>query len=128
MPIERPQPDGLQDTPLYRQVIKAGNTVYIAGQIAVDQDGQIVGRGDVTAQATQVFENLGKALAAAGADWSHLVKITVYVTDAGLRDPIREARRRYLGSPDPVVSTFVVVAALALPELLIEIEGIAVLD
>jgi len=60
--------------------------VYIAGQIAVGQDGQIVGRGDVTAQATQVFENLGKALAAAGADWSHLVKITVYVTDAGLRE------------------------------------------
>ncbi len=127
MPIERLQPDGLQDTPLYRQAIKAGNTVYIAGQIAVDQDGQIVGRGDVTAQATQVFENLSKALAAAGADWSHLVKITVYVTDAGLRDPVREVRRRYLGSPDPVVSTFVVVAALALPELLIEIEGIAVL-
>ena len=67
--------------------------MYSAGQIAVDQDGQIVGRGDVTAQATQVFENLGKALAAAGADWSHLVKITVYVTDAGLRDPIREVRR-----------------------------------
>ena len=86
-----------------------------------------MGRGDVTAQATQVFENLSKALAAAGADWSHLVKITVYVTDAGLRDPVREVRRRYLGSPDPVVSTFVVVAALALPELLIEIEGIAVL-
>jgi len=128
MPIERIQPHGLQNSPLFTHVIKAGNTVYVAGQIAVGQDGQIVGRGDVTAQANQVFENLQKALAAVGADLSHLVKITIYATDAGFRDPIRDVRQRYLGSPDPVTSTFVVVAGLALPELLVEIDGVAVLD
>ncbi len=128
MPLERIQPHGLQDSPLFTHVVKAGNTVYIAGQVAVDQDGQIVGRGDVTAQSTQVFENIQTALAAAGADLSHLVRITIYATDAGFRDPIRDVRRRYLGSPDPVASTFIVVAGLALPELLVEIDGVAVLD
>jgi len=128
MPIERIQPHGLQDSPLFTHVIKAGNTVYIAGQIAVDHDGHVVGRGDITAQATQVFENLQTALAAAGADWSHLVKITIYATDAAFRNPITDVRRRYLGSPVPVTSTFVVVAGLALPELLVEIDGVAVLD
>ncbi len=128
MPIERIQPHGLRNSPLFTHVIKAGNTVYVAGQIAVGQDGQVVGRGDVTAQASQVFENLQKALAAVGADSSHLVKITIYATDAGFRDPIRDVRQRYLGSPDPVTSAFVVVAGLALPELLVEIDGIAVLD
>jgi len=128
MPLERIQPHGLQDSPFYTHVIKAGNTVYVAGQIAVDQDGQVVGRGDITAQATQVFENLQTALAAAGADLSHLVKITIYATDAGFRYPISDVRRRYLGSPDPVTGAFVVISGLAMPELLIEIDGIAVLD
>jgi len=128
MPLERIQPHGLQDSPLFTHVIKAGNTVYVAGQIAVDHDGQVVGRGDVTAQATQVFENLQTALAAAGADVSHLVKMTIYATDAEFRDPITDVRRRYLGSPNPVTSTFVVVVGLALPELLVEIDAIAVLD
>lgn len=128
MPIERIQPHGLQGSPLYTHVVKAESTVYIGGQIAVDHASQIVGRGDVAAQATQVSENLQTALAAAGAAWSHLVTITVYATDAGFRDPIRDVRRRYLGSPDPVASTFVVVAGLALPELLVEIDAIAVLD
>ncbi len=128
MPLERIQPHGLQDSPLYTHVIKAGNTVYIAGQIAVDHDGHVVGRGDITAQATKVFENLQIALVAAGAEWSHLVKITIYATDARFRDPIADVRRRYLGSPVLVTSTFVVVAGLALPELLVEIDGVAVLD
>jgi enamine deaminase RidA (YjgF/YER057c/UK114 family) len=128
MSRERIQPQGLKDLPLFTHVIKAGNTVYIAGQVAMDQDGQIVGRGDVTAQATQVFENLKTALAAAGADFSHLVKLTVYATDAAFLRPIAEVRRQYLGSPDPVTSTFVAVSGLALPDLLLEIEGIAVLD
>ncbi len=128
MPLERIQPHGLQNSPLYTHVVKAGRTVYIAGQVAVGQDGQVVGRGDIAAQANQVFENLQTALAAAEADMSHLVKITIYATDAGFRDPIRDVRRRYFGSPDPVTSTFIVVAGLALPELLLEIDAVAVLD
>jgi enamine deaminase RidA (YjgF/YER057c/UK114 family) len=128
MPLERFQPHGLQGSPLFTHVVKAGTTVYIAGQVAVDQDGQVVGRGDVMAQATQVFENLRAALAAARADISHLAKIVIFATDAGFRDAIQDVRRRYLGSPDPVASTFVVVAGLARPELLVEIDAVAVLD
>jgi len=127
MSLERLQPHGRQGSPLFTHVVKAGATIYVAGQVAVDHDGHVVGRGDVTAQAVQVFENLRTALDAAGADLSHLVKITIYATDAGFRDPIRDVRRRYLGSPDPVASTFVVVAGLALPELLVEIDAVAVL-
>lgn len=128
MPLERIQPQGLMNLPLYTHVVKAGNTIYISGQIALDRDGRLVGPGDITAQAVQVFENLGTALAAAGADFSHLVRITVYATDPAFLLPIREVRERYLGSPDPVTSTFVVVAGLARPELLLEIDGIAVQD
>ncbi|HEV7216214.1 MAG TPA: RidA family protein [Chloroflexota bacterium] len=128
MPLERIQPPGLKDLPLFTHVVKAGNTVYIAGQVAMDQDGQVVGRGDIAAQAGQVFENLRKALAAAGADFANLVKLTIYATDAGFLGPIAEVRRRYLGSPDPVTSTFVAVAGLARPEFLVEIDAIAVLD
>ena len=128
MPLERIQPEGIANLPTFTQVIKAGNTVYVAGQVALNAQGQVVGAGDITAQATQVFENLKIALAAAGAGFSHLAKITVYATDAGYRPAISAVRRQYLGSPDPVTSTFLVVAGLALPELLVEIEAIAVLD
>jgi reactive intermediate/imine deaminase len=128
MPLERIQPQGLINLPTFTQVIKAGNTVYISGQIALNAQGELVGAGDITAQATQVFENLKIALAAAGAEFSHLVKLTVFVTDARYREPVAAVRRQYLGSPDPVASTFLVVAGLARPELLLEIEAIAVLD
>jgi enamine deaminase RidA (YjgF/YER057c/UK114 family) len=107
--------------------MKAGNTVYIAGQVAQDERGQIVGAGDFAAQATQVFENLKKALAAAGADFTNLVKITTFLTDPRFREPLTEVRNRYLRDPLPT-STLVVVAGLALPEYLIEIEGVAVVD
>src|SRR5689334_22101940 len=80
MAIERIQPDGLSRPPTYSQVVKAGNTIYVAGQVSQDEHGQLVGAGDFVAQATQVFENLRKALAAAGAGFENLVKTNVYVT------------------------------------------------
>jgi enamine deaminase RidA (YjgF/YER057c/UK114 family) len=128
MPLERIQPQGLADLPTFTQVIKAGNTVYISGQIAFNAQGELVGAGDITAQATQVFENLKIALAAAGAGFAQLAKLTVFVTDGRYREAVSAVRRQYLGSPDPVTSTFLVVAGLARPELLLEIEAIAVLD
>jgi reactive intermediate/imine deaminase len=128
MPIERIQPQGLAASPRYTHVVKAGNTVYLSGQIAMDAEGKIVGAGDVTAQATQIFENMKTALAAVGADFTHVVKVTVFATDGRFRDAISAVRQQYLGTPDPAASTFLVVAGLALPELLLEIEAIAVLD
>ena len=126
MPKERIQPPGLSRPPTYTHVVKAGDTVYIAGQTPVDEQGQVVGRGDITAQTTQVFENIKKALAAAGADFSDLVKITVYVTDPRFREALSEVRRRYLTDELPA-STLVVVAGLANPDYLLEIEAIAVI-
>ena len=125
MSIERIQPDGLSRPPTYSHVVKAGNTVYIAGQVAQDEQGQIVGRGDITAQAVQVFENLKKALAAAGADFENLVKITVYVTDPRYREAVSEVRSRYLTGALPA-STGLVVSGLAHPDYLLEIEAVAV--
>ena len=127
MPFERIQPQGLSKPSTYTHVVRAGNTVYVAGQTAVDEQGQVVGKGDFTAQATQVFENLKKALSAAGADLSQMVKITVYLTDPRYREPLAEVRARYLGSALPA-STLVTVDALATPELLVEIEAIAVTE
>jgi reactive intermediate/imine deaminase len=125
MSVERIQPAGLSKPPTYSQVVKAGNTIYIAGQVAQDERGQLVGRGDITAQAQQVFENLEKALSAAGADFGDLVKMTVYVTDPRYREALRDVRSKYLGGELPA-STLVVVAGLAQPEYLLEIEAVAV--
>lgn len=128
MAIERIQPDGLAAPPTYTQVVKVGNTIYIAGQVAQDERGQLVGAGDFVAQANQIFENLGKALKAAGADFRNLVKITVFVTDPRYREALREVRDKYLAGDALPASTLVVVAGLALPEYLLEIEAVAALE
>ena len=127
MPIERIQPQGLAKPTTYTHTVKAGNTVYIAGQTATDEQGQVVGRGDFVAQAEQVFANLGKALAGAGARFDQVVKITVFLTDARYRDALRDVRARHLGNQLPA-STLLVVAGLADPDYLLEIEAVAVLD
>ena len=68
------QPEGMYTTPSYVHAIRAGNTLYLAGHVARDAQGNVVGAGDVAAQARQVYANIGKVLKAAGADWSHIVK------------------------------------------------------
>lgn len=128
MGVERIQPDGLATPPTYSHVVKAGNTIYIAGQVSQDEQGNLVGAGDFVAQANQVFENLGKALASAGAGFRDLVKTNVYVTDPRYRELLRDVRNRYLDSAALPTSTLVVVAGLALPEYLLEIEAVAVVE
>ena len=128
MAVERIQPAGLATPPTYSHVVKAGNTIYIAGQVSQNERGELVGAGDFVAQATQVFENLGKALASAGAGFEHLVKTTVFVTDPRYREQLRDVRDRYLASNALPASTLVVVAGLALPEYLLEIEAVAVVE
>lgn len=127
MTVERIHPPGLRKSPVYAHVVKAGNTIYIAGQVAQDEQGQVVGPGDITAQATQVFENLSKALTAAGAGFSNLVKITIYITDPRFREPLGKVRTQYIRDTLPA-STLVVVAGLAEPDYLIEIEAVAVVE
>lgn len=101
--------------------------MFIAGQVAQDEAGNVVGAGDVQAQAVQVFENLKRCLTAAGLDLTNLVKVNIYVTDARFRDPLREVNRRYIPTDKPV-STLLVVAALARPEYLIEIDAVAAVE
>jgi enamine deaminase RidA (YjgF/YER057c/UK114 family) len=126
MPKERIQPEGLAKPPTYSHVVKAGDTIYLAGQTPVNERGEVVHKGNVTGQATQVFENMKKALGSVGADFSDLVKVTVYVTDPRFRDAVGEVRRQYMADALPA-STLVVAAGLANPDYLLEIEGIAVL-
>jgi enamine deaminase RidA (YjgF/YER057c/UK114 family) len=127
MSVEYVNPPGLSRSPTYSHVVKAGNTVYVAGQVARDENGNVVGPGDITVQAVQVFENLGKALAAGGADFRNLVKITIYLTDPRFREALGKVRTRYIKDPVPA-STLVVVAGLAEPDFLLEIEAIAVVE
>src|SRR5712692_2099959 len=109
MTVQRIDVPGLNKSPVYAHVVKAGNTIYVAGQVAQDEKGQVVGRGDITAQATQVFENLKKALAAGGADFRDVVKINIYLTDPRYREPLGKVRAQYIRDPLPA-STLVVVA------------------
>lgn len=98
--------------------------IYIAGQVAFDQARQVAGAGDMAAQTEQVFRNLQAALAAAGATFADVVKMTTYVTDMGQAPVIRAVRARYFGDTLPA-STLVGVTALAHPDLMVEIEVIA---
>jgi enamine deaminase RidA (YjgF/YER057c/UK114 family) len=109
--------------------VNAGRTVYIAGQIAIDPSGKLVGvPGDFRAQATQVFENLKAALAAVGGTFANVVKLNGYLTDAKAQLPIlREVRDGYINKEAPPASTVVQVVALAREGLMLEVEVIAVL-
>lgn len=128
--LEHPHPTGLLQNPAYSQVVVASGTrtIYIAGQVALDEHGAIVGAGDLSAQTTQVMKNIGLALAAANASFSDVVKITTYVV--GYRPEHRaiigKARSPFFTDMPPPASTLVGVSALAAPEWLIEIEAIAV--
>ena len=124
-------PEGLYRSPAYSQMgeIRGGRIVYIAGQIAVDASGNLVGKDDLRAQTRQVFENLKAALAAVGATFANVVKLNYYcadsVDDAGIA-LIREARSAYLNQQNPPVSTFVIVRRLVSKDWLIEVEAVAV--
>jgi reactive intermediate/imine deaminase len=125
--IERMNPQGLSTPTGYSHVVSArgGKTIYIAGQIALDAKGQLVGKGDLAAQAKQVFENLAIALKAAGATFDHVVKTNYYMRDASQVAVVREIRSKYFTRELPA-STLIEVPRLAQPDFLIEIEVVAV--
>lgn len=129
-------PDGLPVVDLYRHVsVSTGSrTVYMAGQIARDAVGNRVGEGDLVAQVEQCYLNVARALAAAGATFADVVKITVYVVDLttdklpAFAEGVARAAER-LGIEVPLAPlTGIGVAALAEPDLLVEVEAVAVLD
>ena len=108
----------------YSHAIKAGNTIYVAGQVGVGEDNQVVA-GGFAAQAAQAMENLQRVLAASGATVRNVVKLNVFVKTLDEMAGYREARKTYFGDYFPA-TTIVQVVSLALPELLIEIEAVAV--
>lgn len=126
--IRRINPPTLSTPTGYTHVVEAsgGRTLYIAGQVAMDSTGRVVGVGDFRAQVEQVFANLQRALSAANATFDHVVKINIYVTDASQVAVLREVRSRYMRAEALPASTFVQVVALARPEWLVEIEAVAV--
>lgn len=106
-----------------------GKTIYISGQVPVNEAGQIVGAGDLKAQTKQVYDNLLYCLRFAGANFEDVVKMTTYVVNYKPTDIdiVREVRKGYLSKENPPASTLVGVQALAHPEYMIEIEAIAVI-
>ncbi len=125
--IQRMNPPGLSTPTGYSHVVSArgGRTVYIAGQVALDAKGQLVGEGDLAAQTRQVFANLETALKAAGASFNDVVKTNYYLRDASQVQVIRDVRGKYF-TKDLPASTLVEVSRLANPGFLVEIEVVAV--
>jgi enamine deaminase RidA (YjgF/YER057c/UK114 family) len=110
-------------------VVTGGKMVFIAGQVAIDKAGNLVGKDDFRAQATQVFENLKAAVEATGGDFHSVVKINFYcaeTVDPGQLPALREIRDKYIDTANPPRSTFVVVKRLARPEWMLEVEAVAV--
>jgi 2-iminobutanoate/2-iminopropanoate deaminase len=116
---------GRSSAPLHAWL--AGNTVYVAGQLALDKGGKLVGPNDIGAQTRQIFENMRRVLEGGGASLRDVVKVTVFVTDIRYRDGYGEVRQEFFRT-DPPASTLVQVAGLAIPGALIEIEAVAVID
>ena len=134
MPVTRLNPDGLPKPDVYRQVAIASGSrhVYIAGQVARDADGNPVAPGDLAGQAAQSLRNVAIALAAAGATFSDVVRLTIYVVEwkpekmadlmAGIGGVAEELRIA------PAPATLIGVHSLFQPDVLVEIEATAVLD
>jgi enamine deaminase RidA (YjgF/YER057c/UK114 family) len=132
MSIERIHPEGMNRPAAYSHVVvvNGGRLVFVAGQTPVDSDGAVVGIGDFHAQLTQVYKNLGTALAAAGATFADVVKVVQYIPNwdpATHRPVLAELRAAYWPADALPVSTLLGVQSLANPDYLIEIEAIAAL-
>jgi enamine deaminase RidA (YjgF/YER057c/UK114 family) len=125
------QPDGLAPAKGYTHVVVAhpGKVVFVSGQVANNPQGQLVGKDDLKVQTVQVFENLKTALAAAGATFNNVVKITWYVKAyrAEYLGMLRDVRNRYVNPAAPPASTLVGVSSLFQDDYLIEVDAIAVL-
>ena len=108
----------------YTDGVRAGDTLWVSGMLATDAAGNLVGEGDVVAQAEQVFKNIEAVLDAAGATFADVVKVVVYVRNMDDRPAINPIRQKYFGESRPA-STLVEVSRLALPGALVEIDAVA---
>lgn len=121
-PEKMPKPYG------YSQVVdvRGGRTVYVSGQVPLDERNELVGAGDFAAQARQTFENVRRALDAVGLTFADVVKVQMYLTDMGNLLALRDVRDEFVNTAQPPASTTVQVAALFRPDVLFELDVIAV--
>lgn len=119
--FEHPQPfsQGISTPP--------GRLVWVAGQVALDHTGAVIGPGDAAAQTEATLENLKRVLEAGGATLDDVARLTVYLTDMADLPAIQEVRARYFPS-DPPVSSTIGISSLVNPELVVEIDAVAVVD
>lgn len=111
----------------YSHVAKAGNTLYIAGQVAKDLEGNLVGKGNFETQARQVFTNLKNILEEAEGRIQNIVKMTTFLTHFDYIETYRKVRDEFIQEPFPP-NTLLIVNSLAMAEYMIEVEAIATLD
>jgi 2-iminobutanoate/2-iminopropanoate deaminase len=111
----------------FSQAVRAGGTVYVAGLLAFDPDGDLVGPGDIAAQTARIFDILETILAEAEMTVANVVQLTTYVTDIAQRDPVNQLRAERFGKCRPA-STLVEVSGLAAVGAVIEVDAIAVAE
>jgi enamine deaminase RidA (YjgF/YER057c/UK114 family) len=124
-------PPGLKPLGMYSNTACGrGTMVFIAGQVAVDAEGKIVGKGDIEAQAVQVFENLKLALSAAGATFEDVLKLTIFIKNLNpeARKAVMGVRGRYISRTNPPAATMIGIDRLVEDDLLVEVEAVAVVD
>lgn len=109
----------------YTDAVRAGDLLFVSGVVPVDEEGGLVGGDDVAVQARQVFANMGRVLAASGAAFADVVKVTIFLTDVDDRPLINPVRQEVFGETRPA-STLVEVPRLAIPGAKIEVEAVAV--
>lgn len=102
-----------------------GGWLWVAGQISMDERGQVIGHGDIEAQTRRVFERIRAILEAGGTTMADVVRTTTYITDRSYRPITNELRREYFDGPNYPTNTLLVVGGLALPEYLVEIDAVA---
>jgi len=123
-------PDTMPKSVGYSQVaiVRGGTIVFVAGQVALDRSGNVIGKEDFRAQVQQVFENLKAALEAVGGTFNDVVKLNSYFLDFSHLSEFREVRDQYINVKNPPTSTAVHVPRLFRPEFLVEIEAVAVVN
>jgi 2-iminobutanoate/2-iminopropanoate deaminase len=120
------QPDGMYRPASYVHAMRAGNTLYVAGQVARDSEGNVIAPNDAAGQAEAVYNNLERVLAAAGANLNNVIKITTYLIDRADAQAVTAVRLARFGDHRPP-HTGLIIAGLGSPEIRLEVEVIAVL-
>jgi enamine deaminase RidA (YjgF/YER057c/UK114 family) len=133
MQIERLNPAGVHAPTVYTHAVTVSDArlAFISGQIALDEENKLVGEGDLRAQAGQAFANLNAVLGSLGADFSHVLKLTMYIANYRADEHlsiVREVLARYVADDQRPANTLVGVQALAQPALLIEVEAVAAIE